>query len=341
MKKSNPDNKAFIGNLLFGKKNAGETKSQKLVKELFTIPKKNKGIDVRHYIKPDKDGQQQQSDLLFLPNSAFGYKYVLVVIDIANNKADFEPLKEKTSQAVVNGFKKIYDTRNYIDVPQYMNVDSGSEFMGKTREFLQGRDIIVKVSAVQRHSQTAYAEYINKLIGKAIFALQTEKELSKGKTVKSWTEYIDDIRDVINEKAEENAIKNSIVNKTEDNKENKLFEKATPSAMIDDEIDKFVDKLKKHKPVNMLNDDVPLAGENSKNTNILEEGTKVRVALDYPISAGTGEKLHGKFRAGDIRWSKEIHTIDKVILTPNQPISYLVSDIHNAIYLRNQLQLVK
>jgi hypothetical protein len=81
--------------------------------------------------------------------------------------------------------------------------------------------------------------------------------------------------------------------------------------------------------------------ENSKNTNILEEGIKVRVALDYPISAGTGEKLHGKFRAGDIRWSKEIHTIDKVILTPNQPISYLVSDIHNASYLRNQLQLVK
>ena len=38
----------------------------------------------------------------------------------------------------------------------------------------------------------------------------------------------------------------------------------------------------------------------SKNVELLSEGTKVRVALDEPRGV-TGEKLHGSFRASDIR----------------------------------------
>ncbi|GET51548.1 DDE-type integrase/transposase/recombinase [Rhizophagus irregularis DAOM 181602=DAOM 197198] len=43
----------------------------------------------------------------------------------------------------------------------------------------------------------------------------------------------------------------------------------------------------------------------SKKTDLLSEGTRVRVKLDEPISV-LGNKLHGKFRTGDIRWNPNI-----------------------------------
>ncbi|GET64767.1 chromobox protein homolog 3 [Rhizophagus irregularis DAOM 181602=DAOM 197198] len=43
----------------------------------------------------------------------------------------------------------------------------------------------------------------------------------------------------------------------------------------------------------------------SKKTELLSEGTHVRVKLDEPISV-LGNKLHGKFRTGDIRWNPNI-----------------------------------
>jgi hypothetical protein len=40
--------------------------------------------------------------------------------------------------------------------------------------------------------------------------------------------------------------------------------------------------------------------------NILDVGTKVRVQLDNPIGYVEGDKLHGRFRASDIRWNPKI-----------------------------------
>ena len=83
----------------------------------------------------------------------------------------------------------------------------------------------------------------------------------------------------------------------------------------------------------------------SKDIELLPEGIKVRVALDEPHGV-TGEKLHGTFRASDIRWDPKIHTVKKCILTPDQPPIYLVNgphgklEISRAAYTRNNLQIV-
>ena len=62
-----------------------------------------------------------------------------------------------------------------------------------------------------------------------------------------------------------------------------------------------------------------------KNTcNIYDIGTKVRVKLDNPI----GNKLHGKFRNSDIRFSKEVHTITDIILSPE------LDDSNKALYTK-------
>jgi hypothetical protein len=82
-----------------------------------------------------------------------------------------------------------------------------------------------------------------------------------------------------------------------------------------------------------------------KNTELLSEGTQVRTRLYEPISV-LGTKLHGKFRTGDIRWDPEIRTIKKLILSPEQPPTYLLNGPHGRLgvsrcaYTRKELQLV-
>ncbi|GET67059.1 chromobox protein homolog 3 isoform X1 [Rhizophagus irregularis DAOM 181602=DAOM 197198] len=68
----------------------------------------------------------------------------------------------------------------------------------------------------------------------------------------------------------------------------------------------------------------------SKKTELLSEGTHVRVKLDEPISV-LGNKLHGKFRTGDIRWNPNIRVIKKMILSPEQPPTYLLDGPHGRL----------
>ena len=81
------------------------------------------------------------------------------------------------------------------------------------------------------------------------------------------------------------------------------------------------------------------------NNALLSENTRVRVKLDEPISV-LSKKLHGKFHTGDIRWDLEIQTIKKLILSPDQPPTYLLNGPHGRLevsqyaYTRKQLQLV-
>ena len=83
----------------------------------------------------------------------------------------------------------------------------------------------------------------------------------------------------------------------------------------------------------------------NKNTELLPEGTRVRVRLYEPISI-LGKKLHGKFRTGDIRWDPRIHVIKKLMLSPEQPPTYLLDGsqgrlgVSRCAYTRKELQIV-
>jgi hypothetical protein len=74
--------------------------------------------------------------------------------------------------------------------------------------------------------------------------------------------------------------------------------------------------------------------------NILDVGTKVRVQLDNPIGYVEGKKLHGKFRASDIRWKPKVGTITRFFIDPGQPPMYQVDNNDNVAYTKNQLQVV-
>ncbi|EXX53805.1 chromobox protein homolog 5-like [Rhizophagus irregularis DAOM 181602=DAOM 197198] len=83
----------------------------------------------------------------------------------------------------------------------------------------------------------------------------------------------------------------------------------------------------------------------SKITELLSERTRVLVKVDEPISV-LGNKLHGKFCTGDIRWNPNIRVIKKMILTHEQPPIYLLNGLHKRLgvsryaYTRKELQVV-
>ena len=52
------------------------------------------------------------------------------------------------------------------------------------------------------------------------------------------------------------------------------------------------------------------------------------------------KRLGGKFRAGDIRWTKDVYEIKDILLRPNQPPMYTVDNGKTTEYTRQQLQPV-
>jgi hypothetical protein len=102
---------------------------------------------------------------------------------------------------------------------------------------------------------------------------------------------------------------------------------------------KLINKYFAHKPIDTdVNEPIKT---NKFTSNILPVGTKVRVQLDNPIDYINEKKLSGKFRVGDIRWSKRIHTITSFYLRPAQPPMYQLDDNTRVAYTKYQLQIVK
>lgn len=82
-----------------------------------------------------------------------------------------------------------------------------------------------------------------------------------------------------------------------------------------------------------------------KGCTFIEEGTRVRVMLDGPEDQVTGERLHGKFRAGDIRWDPVIRKVYQILVRPDQPVLYIVTEKNSdkpeqVGYTKEQLQVV-
>ena len=320
--------------ILSGKPLENETADEKLLRSLYIVPKKNTGKDVSHYNKPKEEGITQQADLLYLPSDRFGYKYLLVVVDIATQRMDAIALKDRTTNAVEKAFDKIYNDRKILEIPVNMQYDSGSEF--KIDDYLIKKKILPKRGATNQHSQQAFAEFMNYRIGKIIGQLQTEKELQTNKTSKAWLDYLNDIIDVLNEMADTRLEKLNKQNKKDLAIEKAEIKNGVRDAQIKPAMTEFAKDIKNNDVDTVLKTDVPRFGKIS--SNILEPGDKVRLALNRPLNVVNNKRLHGNFRAGDIRWTKEIHTIEKVEYLPNQVTLYYVSNIRDRAYKRNELQ---
>lgn len=113
-------------------------------------------------------------------------------------------------------------------------------------------------------------------------------------------------------------------------------------------IDKINDKVydRDLKPIS-IDDSQPVTSNPNHKIDLLNVGDEVRVMLDNPMDVNKN-KLHGKFRTGDIRWNPEIRHIKYLFTKPNQPIMYFLDGkqlmqgqyVEPVGYTRNQLQKV-
>ena len=225
-----------------------------------------------------------------------GYRYLLVVCDLATGKTDAEPFKYKHGFIVRDCLKRIYD-RRIIKKPKLLEVDAGKEFLGDFNDYWETK-LTIRVKEIGRHRHQAVVESKNAIFGRIFNHRMIAEEIINKEQSKQW---VSELRNVIR------SVNTHLTHAIPEDDEHNL----------------------------------PLVRCKGDACNILEEGTRCRYQLDYPIDAVDDKKLYGKFRKGDIRWSKEILPITRIFLNPNQPPMYQLRDRTNVAYTKNQLQVVK
>lgn len=166
-----------------------------MLHNLFVKPTKDKGVNAPEF--PDfTDNYYHQADILYLPDDD-GYKYALVVSDVGSRLTDARPLKSKNPTEVLTALKKIYSGNILKPVTHVFGVDSGTEFQGVVKKYLEDElKVNIKVGKPDRHTQQAIVERKNRDIGKKLFMRMTAEELQTGNVSKAW---VDDLPKVIEE----------------------------------------------------------------------------------------------------------------------------------------------
>jgi len=174
------------------------SKTQKGISKIFkkfgvdesdTAVKKMKNIftKVKDIVFP-KGGYNFMADLLELPKTKKGYRYLLVVVDLWSDEFDIEPLKTTQSKEVLEAYKTMVK-RQYIDkAGASISVDGGSEFKGVFQKWLYENNIYKKVSMKNRKTQNANVESLNRTLGRIINGYMNQIEKETNEEFKEWND---------------------------------------------------------------------------------------------------------------------------------------------------------
>ena len=315
-------------------KNLGVT--SKLLKATKTIKKPEHSNTVKENIPMIPD-YNEQADILFLPKDKHGYQYLLVVTDLATNKFDMEPLKNKDSKTVLEAMTKMFKTSTYIKQPQAsLSTDAGSEFKDKVDKWLYDKNIYHKTSLPGRHSQTANVESLNRVLGRILNNYMSQQELDTGTVCKEWTEILPALKKELNEYRENpNMPKNVYDYKYPD------FTNIG-TAIKDSENKDSETKETKPKEININN----LFKGKTDGKVYLETQPKFKVGqmvyrkLDKPRNALGHNQPTEKFREGDVRIDIiEPRKIKRVLYMNTEPYyRYILNDVPGVSYPENELK---
>jgi hypothetical protein len=160
-------------------------------------PKKEKPTKINDVVTM-MDGFNYMADILYLPETKEGYKYLLVITDLATREFDIEPLKSKNSDEVLKAMQTIFK-RKFLSIPKAsLRTDNGTEFKSKFDKWLKDHHIFHSVSMPYRHSQLSMVESLNKTLGYLFNGYCNQMEVKKGKPYREWTDVIDTIRKELN-----------------------------------------------------------------------------------------------------------------------------------------------
>jgi len=168
-----------------------ELMKQMNIDETYTKPIKYRYPKVKDNIFPKK-GYNYEADILLLPETSKGYSKLLVVVDLYSNNFDFQEMKSKTSEEVLDAFKKIFK-RGIITKPlASIRTDSGGEFKSVVDQYMYDNNILHLWSLPDRHKQMANVENLNKQLGRIIMTYLQNKSAELHKEYFEWTDIIND-----------------------------------------------------------------------------------------------------------------------------------------------------
>ena len=138
------------------------------------------------------------SDLVEMPTTSKGYKWLLVVLDLATNKFDIEQMKNKTSLSTLNAFKEIIKRKILILPEISLKTDGGTEFKAEFNQYLRDHNIFHKVAMPYRKQQMGPVEGLNGVITRILMNYLNDKTIELNKDYNDWIDKIPAVRTEVN-----------------------------------------------------------------------------------------------------------------------------------------------
>ena len=177
----------------------------KILKELKINEKYSKPVKIKKEFSKVKDNiplkadYNFMADLLELPETKKGFKYLLVVVDLATDEFDIEPITNNKSLTVVDAMKRMFN-RRYIKKPYAsIRTDGGAEFKDAFEKYCYENSILHKIGVAGRHQQTANVERLNRELGRLFNGYMNAIEEKTGETYKEWVEVVPKVRAMLND----------------------------------------------------------------------------------------------------------------------------------------------
>ena len=249
-----------------------------------------------------------QADLLFLfhdklPRERKLYKYALTVTDVASRYKEAEPITSKNSDEVAQFFQNIY-RRSPLTWPKMLQVDPGREFMGAVTKEMENRKRYIRRGRTEIHRDQAIVERFNRTLTERLFGHQygVEMRLSACQRSTTWVKRLPEVVAALNNKV------TSLTGKKPNEAIKEKAVAAKPSTTY-------------WRPV----------GEREKKLTSL-----VNVRYLYQ----PGELEGGVKRATDPIWSLKVHSIERSVTKPNEPVLYSLRDGSKRAFVREELLVV-
>ena len=244
-----------------------------------------------------------QADLLFLPHDKVGrktYRYALVVIDVATRYKDAEALTSKESQEVAKAFETIYKRK--LKWSKTLIVDPGKEFMGYVTKLMERHNVKIQRSEAGNHRAQAFVERANRTLGERLFSHQYAQEMVSEGRSRVWVKRLPAVMKALN---------SQVI---------RITGKEPDKALGLKEVE--IDPVNYKRPVGLKEKRLP-------------SGVQVR----YLLSPGEDEGGERR-RATDPIWSLEVYNINRVVISPEQPVLYYLLDGPKRSFVREELQVV-
>lgn len=242
-----------------------------------------------------------QADLIYMKaGDEKGFKYILTVVDVATRKMDAIPLRGREGYDVIEGFEQIWKHKYLTkDGIDSIYTDSGSEFKNKD-----------------------FKEYMADL-GIDTFTTMTARHQQMG--IVEYTNHL------ITQALYTKMTSEELVSGEPNSEWVELLPILVKTLNAEDN-----QKVTKIKTLF-----APPRTTNAELDARLAIGTVVHVRLQQPQDhmKDKNNRLHGGFRNGDIRWEKDVTEIVNIVVSPNQPIRYLVKKYNNVSFIRKELLL--